>query len=180
LLPAGVHEGVFLGARAEEVPVLHAHDRCHRLGLGELPWRHPGNPEVANQAGFAELGEGAEVLGERGHARHDAQVHHAEMVAAELAQVLLDLAAELSGRGPGSPLARRVAGRADLGDDDQVVRIRRERRVDQLVGGPERGEVEGGGVDVVDAEFDSAAQYRDGLGAVAGGGVGPEGLPGLR
>ena len=97
-----------------------------------------------------------------------AQVHHVEVVAAELAQVLLDLAAQLVGPGPGPPLPRRVAARPDLGRDDQVVRVGRERGVDQLVGRAQRGEVERGGVDVVDAELDRAAQHADRLVPVAG------------
>ena len=98
----------------------------------------------------------------------DAQVHHVEVVAAELAQVLLDLAAQLLRGGLRQPLARRVAARPDLGGDDEVVRVRGERPVDQLVGGAQRREVERGGVDVVHAELDRAAQHADRPVAVAG------------
>jgi hypothetical protein len=52
---------------------------------------------------------------------------------------------------------------ADLGHDDQVVGVGRERGVDQLVGRAERREVERGGVDVVDAELDRPPQHGDGL-----------------
>ena len=109
-----------------------------------------------------------------------APVHHVQVISAELAQVLLDLAAELVRPGRGQPLARRVPARPDLGDDDQVVRVWRQRRVDQLVGRAQRGEVERGRVDVVDAEFDRAAQHRDGPAAVARDGVGGQRPAGLR
>ena len=52
-----------------------------------------------------------------------AQVHQVQAVAAELAQVLLDLPAQLGRGGLGQPLAGRVPPRADLGGDDQVVRV---------------------------------------------------------
>jgi len=50
-----------------------------------------------------------------------AQVDHVEVVAAELAQVLLDLAAELVRPGQRQPGAGGIPAGADLGDDDQVV-----------------------------------------------------------
>ena len=64
-----------------------------------------------------------------------AQVDHVEVVAAELAQVLLDLARAAGPVGPG-----RRPGRSgpDLRGDDQVVRVRRQRPPDQLVRGPSR------------------------------------------
>ncbi len=45
---------------------------------------------------------------------------HVEMIAAELAQVLLDLAAQLIGPGRGCPLPDGSRAGPDLGDDDQV------------------------------------------------------------
>ena len=51
---------------------------------------------MADQARVAQFGQRAEVVGDRVLARCDAQVDHVEVVAAELAQVLLDLAAQLT------------------------------------------------------------------------------------
>ena len=123
---------------------------------------------MPDQPFVAQLGQHAEVLGERIVAVHP-QVHHVEVVAAELAQVLLDLAAQLVRRGERQPLAGRVATRPHLGHDDQLVGVRRQRGVDQLVGRPGRGEVERGGVDVVDAQLDGATQDPDGPVAPARG-----------
>ena len=180
LLTAGVHERVLVRAGAEPVPVLHAHHRGDRPGLGQLRRRHPGHAQVPDQPGPLQLGQRAERLGDRGHAGHHPQVHHVEHVPAELPQVLLNLAAQLVRPGRLGPPAGRVAGRADLGHDDQPVRVRAQRRVDQLVGRAQRGEVERGRVDVVDAEFGRAAQHRDGLVPVARHGVRDQGPPGLR
>lgn len=47
---------------------------------------------MADEPGVAELGQCAEALGDRIRS-DDAQVHHIEVIPAELAQVLLDLAA---------------------------------------------------------------------------------------
>jgi hypothetical protein len=66
---------------------------------------------------------------------------------------------------------------ADLGHDDQVVGVGRERGVDQLVRGSPRREIEGGGVDVVHAELDRAAQDADDPLTVARGSAGAGGEP---
>src|SRR5581483_10765731 len=115
--------------------------------------------EVTDEALVAQFGEGGEVSGDRAGAAagRDAQVDDVEVVAAERAEVLLDLAAQLGGGGP-VPLAGRVPAGPDLGGDHQVVRVRRQGPPDQLVG----REVERGGVDVIDAEIDRAAEHLDG------------------
>ena len=53
-----------------------------------------------------------------------------------------------------------VALGADLGHEHQVLGVRVEGGVDQLVG--DVGSVELGGVDVVDAHLDRAAQHGEG------------------
>jgi len=53
------------------------------------------------------------MLGDR-FDRVGAQVHQVEVVTAQLAQVLLDLAAQLTRPGPGQPLTRRIAARPTL------------------------------------------------------------------
>ena len=129
LLAAGAQQLVVpSGRELDAEPVLHADHRRDR------PEPRPGaagliagQAQMADQPGVAQLGQRAEVLGDRVRCRTDAQVHHVEVVAAELAQVLLDLAAQLFRPGPGQPLPRRVAARPDLGGDDQVVGVGGER-----------------------------------------------------
>src|SRR3984957_15298924 len=100
-------------AQLEAVPVLHADDRRDQQGLGQLIDGDVGDAQVADQAGVAELGQRAEALGDGLLVRPAAQVHHVEVVAAELAQVLLDLAAQLVGAGRG-PFAPRIPARPPL------------------------------------------------------------------
>lgn len=73
---------------------------------------------MPDQPGVAQFGQRTDVLGERRGAER-AEVHHVEVVTAEGAQVLLDLAAQLFGARPGQPRTGRVAAGTDLGDDDR-------------------------------------------------------------
>jgi hypothetical protein len=94
------------GARFPAVPVLHADHRRDGPGLVELSHGDAGDAELPDQPGVAQVGQGGEPLGQRILALHP-QVDHVEMVAAELAQVLLDLAAQLvrpDGSRPGPTL----------------------------------------------------------------------------
>ena len=159
MLPAGV----------DAVAVLHADHRRDGLGLGEVLGADVGEAQVADQAGVAQVGERAEVLGDRAAAQPvRAQVHHVEVVAAELAQVLLDLrrAAAPGGRrgqpppdgsrpGPTLVTMTRSSG---YGASAAVISSVAERGRADAQGAAGR-EVERGGVDVVDAELDRAAQH---------------------
>ncbi len=66
----------------------HRRDRARLRKVGELD---AGDAQVPDQAGVAELSQRADVLGYRRHGRHAPQVHHVQVVTAELAQVLLYL-----------------------------------------------------------------------------------------
>jgi hypothetical protein len=90
------------------------------------------------------------------------------VIAAELAEVLLDLAAELVRPRHALPRSPWIPPGPYLGGDHQAVRVGSERRADQLVGRAQRGEVERGGVDVADPEFNGTAQHGDRLPAVTG------------
>jgi hypothetical protein len=65
-------------------------DRRDGPGLCKIFGTGVGDAEVADQAGVAQLGQRADVFGDRGLAGYP-QVHQVEMVAAELAKILLDL-----------------------------------------------------------------------------------------
>ena len=91
---------------------------------------------------------------------HASQVHHRDALEAELAKVVFDGGAQLGGLlrgGQGYRLFARVSG-ADLADDHQVVGVGRQRLADPAV--HLAGAIKRRGVDVVDAEFDRAAQHR--------------------
>ena len=83
----------------------------------------------------------------------------------ERAQVVLEALTQILGTVPRQPPALLVASRAELGHQPEVVGVGIERVVDQLV--DDVGAVVLGGVDVVDAELDRAAQDRVGRVGVA-------------
>lgn len=122
------------GPHADAVHVLYADHRCDGLGLGEVFGADVGDAQVADEPGVAQSGQCAETFGDR-IGSDDAQVHHVEVVTAELAQVLLDLAAQLLRGGMGQPFTRRVPARPDLGGDDEIIRVGGQSLVDQFVGG---------------------------------------------
>jgi hypothetical protein len=102
----------------EAVVVLDADHRRDRQRRREVGWLDAGDAEMPNQSRVAQLSQGADVLGYRRHGRHAPQVRHVEMIAAKLAEVLLNLAAKLVGPGGVHPVTRRIPARSDLGDDD--------------------------------------------------------------
>jgi hypothetical protein len=163
---AQVDQAVLVGpAAVEGIGVLDTGHRRDGLGLGEIVGPDAGDAEVPDEPGVAKFGQCAEVLGD-GVGGLPAEVDEVEVITAELAQVLLDLAAQLRGRGGFLPLPGSVAGRADLGRDDQIVGVGRQCAVDQLIRGTQRREVERGGVDVVHAQFHRPAQDPDRTAAV--------------
>src|SRR4051794_9722133 len=127
---------VFRTAGVDRIPVLYADDRCDGPSLIEMIEADAGQAEVPDESGIAELRESAETLGDRVLAgpSHDPEIHHVEVVAAEPAQILLDLAAQLSWGGRLVEAGRGINARSHLGGDDQVLRVRRERFPDQLGG----------------------------------------------
>ena len=153
------------------IEVLDAHDRRDLLRLRQLLGVHHREPEVPDQPLGPQRGQLRELLRERARHRRvpvvpaaDPQVDGVEGVDPEPLQVVVHLLAQV-GRGPREhPAAGGVAHRADLGDDAQVIRVRRERLADDLVGDVRPVEV--GRVDVVDAELDRGAEHGDRLGPV--------------
>ena len=106
---------VISGRCLQPVAVLHADHRRDRPCLGQLLRADPGYAQMADQPGGTQRSEGGEMFSDRrafGAAR-DAQVDHVEVISAELAQILLNLPAQLARLGP-VPLTRRVAARPDL------------------------------------------------------------------
>lgn len=171
LFAAGPQQLLAAIVEIDAVTVLDAHHRRDRLGLRQVRRPDVGQAQVPDQPRVAQFGQLPEVLGHRLQVVL-AQVDHVEMVAAELAQVLLDLAAQFVGAG------HRPAGfrlRADLGGNDQAGRVRVQRLLDEVVGpvpvhASPLGRVEAGGVDVVDSQLDGTPQQPDDPVAVGGGG----------
>ncbi len=81
-----------------------------------------------------------------------------------MAQAHLELLLQVIGTAAGNGLGRTLAGKAALGGDHQVCRIRIERLGDEFFG--DHRTVSVGGVEQGDAQFDGAAQHIAGIFAV--------------
>ena len=139
LLAAGAQD--LLGAREPGVDaeaVLHADDRDDRLRLRELLEPDVGHAQICRTRPASRSSARAPKCSPIEPGPEGAQVDQVEVVTAELAQVLLHLAAQLLRGRPGQPPAGGVTPRADLGGDHEVVRVGRERAVDELVGRAQR------------------------------------------
>ena len=88
-----------------------------------------------------------------------AHVDHVDSLDAELGQVRLHRGTQLLGTLGRDKAAVRSGRGADLADEHEVVGVRGQGLKDQPVG--DAVAVEVSGIDVVDAELDGAAQYRD-------------------
>ena len=82
-------------------------------------------------------------------AEHAAQVDHVEDIDAQIAKIVVHGLGQLRGRGRRQPGSIVTAPGPDLGDDDEVVRIRMQRLADQFVGDVRAVVV--AGIDVVHA-----------------------------
>ena len=149
--------------------VLHADDAsCRDRGL-DLVQRGVGDPDSGDLALVAERDHLGELVLERNGpgafgklvVGQSSQVDRAEALDVEGAQVVLDPGAQL-GRGlGGDPTALCVALGSDLGDQEQVLGVRVQRFVDELVRHVRPVVLRR--VDVVHAELDRTPQHRDGL-----------------
>ena len=143
----------------EVVHVLHADDRCHRAGFGNLLSGDVTDSELADQFLLLEAGEGLHGFGDRAWLGavgiSHAHVHQVEALGPQGFKVVPELLAQLLGSARGWPAALGVAVRADLGGDQYRLRIRMQRLTNQLVGDPRAVGV--AGVDVRDALRDRLA-----------------------
>src|SRR5580693_624020 len=162
-------EHLLLRAVEQAVGVLHTHNPGGQRAPQHIE-RHAADADptdlafVAQRDHFGELVVHVDdlvTLGRQaGSEVEAAQVDHRNALDAELAQVVFHGGAQLGGPLRRGQRYRFFAGvsRTDLADDGEVVRVGRQRRADAAV--HLAGAVKRRGVDVVDAEFDSAAQHR--------------------
>ncbi len=151
--------------------ILNADDRGDLLRFGDLLRGHVAEPDVADQPALLQTGQRLDLPGDRAFAglmdvAHDAQIDHIHRLEPEIAQIILDSAGQIV------RFLRRQPGRigpshgADLGDDGQILGVRMQRFLDDLVG--DMRAVEIAGVDMVDALGDSLAQHGEGGVAILG------------
>ncbi|EAU69609.1 hypothetical protein STIAU_2984 [Stigmatella aurantiaca DW4/3-1] len=156
-----VDQGI-VGPMRQIVLVLHADDGGDPASLRDLRGGDVAQADVAHQPLLLEPGQHREwrldgALCGSMSAEHEAQVHHVEGLQAQVAQVVVDRLSQLlggEGREPGAILA---PPGADLGDDDEIAGIGRERFADQPVRDVRAVVV--AGVDVVDPARDRLAQH---------------------
>jgi hypothetical protein len=164
---------VLVVAGDETVGVLHADD-VRRQGTVQAVEGDAAQADRTDLALVAQGGHHRELVVEvddlvalgtqAGAGVETAEVDHGELVDAEAAQVVLDAGAQLLGPlcQTQRPASARVGVGADLRDDQDAV-LGAQRLADHGVGETEA--VELGGVHMVDAQLDRAAQQRDGLAA---------------
>ncbi len=115
------------------VLVLHAHDLGDTTAFRDLGRRHVAQPDVTHESLTLQIGQHRERRFDRTfcrpvHVEHDAQVHDVDHVQAEVAQIVVHGLRELFTRVQrGFQEASAPRLRADLGDDDQIVAIGRQR-----------------------------------------------------
>jgi len=156
LRTAGADHLIVDPSEIDAVPILDRDDRRYGLSLSEVMEPHVGEAQVPDQPGLTQLRQDREMLGDRLEAMLT-QIHQIEVIAAERAQVRLDLAPQLVR--PRQP----ILGRADLRGNDQVLRVRPQCFPDHFVRPVQRrgivhrvasigiSGIPRGGVDVIDA-----------------------------
>lgn len=88
---------------------------------------------------------------------HAAQIDHIEDFDAEIAEVVVDCFGEFSSREGRKPRSILAASRTNFGSDQEVVGIRIQRLVNQLI--CDMRAIKIAGVDVIDAERNGFAQH---------------------
>ena len=146
-------------ARRDRVAVLHGHDRHDLLRLLEVLDAHVGQPDVADLALVAQLGQRAHRLLERHLRVGRVQLVEGDRVQLQAQQRLLAAALQPLGPAVGLPAPGARAREAALGRDHEVGRIRVQGLGDQPLA--RLGAVGVRGVDEVHVELHDAAQQRD-------------------
>jgi len=120
---------------------------------------------MADLSVLLELGQRAELVGER-HRRIDAvQLVEVDPIHPEPTQAHLDALAEVLGSAHLVPLTRPGPGKAALGGNDEIGWIRVQRLPDEVLA--HRGAVGVRSVDQGDAEFDGTSEHPDRLVAIS-------------
>ena len=126
---------------------------------------------MTNEALLLQLGKDCQRRFDRplrasASAARDSEIDHVEHIEAEVAEVVVHGLRQVFARERREPRSVRAAPGADLGDDDEVVRVGRQRLADQLVG--DLRTIEVAGVDVIDPAGDGLAQHGQGRVSILG------------
>ena len=151
------------------VEVLNADNLRDCLRLGQLARRYGAEPDMLNQTLLLEFSERGEWLfkwlvfwsGESA----EPEIHDLERIEAQVAQIVVYGVDDLLARACVKPGTIGAAAPTDFGHDDQIIGIRMQRLLNDLIG--DMRTVEIAGVDVVHARRDSLAKNRDRAGNIA-------------
>ena len=151
------------------IEILDADNLRHGLRLVELPGGDSAQADMPNQSLLLQFGERRErlfkgLIGWSGQAP-EAKIDHVERIKLEIAQVVVHSVNDFLARASVRPGAIAAAARAHLGHDHQIVWVRMERHLDELIGNVRAVKV--AGIDVVHPGCDGLAQNRDRTGNVA-------------
>ena len=142
------------------VEVLDADNLRDRLRLGQLPGRNCAEADMLNQTLLLEFSERGERLFERLVFRSgesaEPEIHNLERIEAQVAQIVVYGVDDLLARACVKPGTVGAAACADFGHDDQIIRIRMQRLLDDLIGHMRTVVI--AGIDVVHARRHSLAQ----------------------
>jgi hypothetical protein len=156
-------------ALREVVQVLNADNVGDRLRLGQLPRRDGAQTDTLNEALLFQFGERGLGLLKGLVFRHgespEPEIDDLERIEPQVAQIVVDRVDDLLAGPRVAPGTIGSPARTDFRHDDQIIGIRVQRLLNDLIG--DMGTVEIAGIDMVHARGHRFAQNRDGAGNVA-------------
>src|SRR4029077_10695096 len=120
------------------VEILHADNLCHRLRFGQLLGRNVAQTDMTDQSLPLEFDEHGQRLFDRFLSRFreatDPKIDDIEMVEAEIPQVVMDSIHQLLVGKSVKPGFVWTSACTHFGDDHEILRVRMERLLDELIG----------------------------------------------
>src|SRR5579863_775825 len=120
------------------VEILDADNFRNGLRLGQLAGRNCAQPDMLNETLILEFSERGERLFKwlvfRSGESAKPQIHHLQRIEAQVAQIVLYGIDNLLARARMEPRTISAAASTDFGDDHQVVGVRMQRLLDNLIG----------------------------------------------
>ena len=160
---------LIVAALRDVVEVLNADYFRDRLRLSQLAGRNCAETDMVNEALLLQLGERGEWLFKwlvfRSGKSAEPEIHDLQRIEAQVAQIVVYGIDNLLARTCVKPGTVGAAAPTDFGHDDQIIRIRMQRLLNDLIGHMRTVEI--AGIDMVHARIDSLAKNRDRTGNIA-------------
>src|SRR3984893_3811786 len=162
-LTSQIADELIVAALGDVVEVLNADYFRDRLRLSQLAGRNCAETDMVNEALLLHLGERGERLFKwlvfRSGKSAGPEIHDLQRIEAQVAQIVVYGIDNLLARTCVKPGTIGAAAPTDFGDDHQIVGIRMQRLLNDLIS--DMRTVEIAGIDVVHARCHSLAQNRD-------------------